>query len=43
MSEVLYLLSVLVTIGAYVAGGWLLWQGVELAYWVYCKATGKDY
>ena len=43
MSEVLCLGSVLLAIGAYAFAGWLLWQGVELVYWVYCKATGKDY
>jgi hypothetical protein len=43
MSELIYLLMILLTISAYAVGGWLLWQGVELAYWLYCKATGKDY
>jgi hypothetical protein len=43
MSELAYLGSVLLAIGAYAVAGWLLWQGVELVYWLYCKATGKDY
>jgi hypothetical protein len=43
MSDVLYLGSVLFTLTAYAVGVWALWQGVELAYWIYCKATGKDY
>lgn len=43
MSELAYLGSVLLAIGLYAVGGWLLWQGVELVYWIYCKFTGKDY
>ena len=43
VSEVLYLGSVLFAIGAYAFAGWLLWQGVEVGYWIYCKVTGKDY
>lgn len=43
MSEVLYFGSVMLALTAYVVGGWLLWQGVELVYWIYCKATGKTY
>ena len=43
MSELAYLGSVLLAIGAYAVAGWLLWQGVEVGYWIYCKVTGKDY
>ena len=43
MSEVLYLGSVLFAIGAYAFAGWLLWKGVEVGYWIYCKVTGKNY
>jgi fucose permease len=43
MSELAYFGSVLLAIGAYAVGGWLLWQAVEGVYWVYCKMTGKDY
>jgi hypothetical protein len=43
MSEIFYFLSVMLTLAAYVVGGWILWQGVELAYWIYCKATGRTY
>jgi hypothetical protein len=43
MSELIYLLSILVTLGAYAAGVWILWQGVELGYWIFCKITGRDH
>jgi hypothetical protein len=43
MSELLYLGSVLFTLTVYGFGVWALWQGVELVYWIYCKATGKTY
>lgn len=43
MSAGLYFLSVMLTLAAYAVGGWILWQGVELAYWIYCKATGRTY
>ena len=43
MSELAYLGSVLLAIGAYAFIGWALWQVVEGVYWVYCKITGKDY
>jgi hypothetical protein len=38
-----YLLSVLLTLAAYGVGFWLLLQTVEGAYWIYCKARGRDY
>lgn len=43
MSELMYLLMGLLTVAAYIVGGWLLWQAVEGVYWVYCKVKGKDY
>jgi len=43
MSELAYLGSVLLALSAYAVAGWLLWQGVELGYWIYCKFTGKIY
>jgi hypothetical protein len=43
MSELIYLLMGLLTVAAYIVGGWLLWQAVEGAYWIYCKVKGKDY
>lgn len=44
MSEDLgYILSVLLTLAAYGVGFWVVWQGVELAYRLYCKLTGRDY
>jgi hypothetical protein len=43
MSELLYLLSVLLCLTAYAVAGFLLWQGVELAYWIFCKITRREY
>jgi len=43
MSELTYLLSVFAFfIGTGVLAG-ALWLGIEGAYWLYCKATGRDY
>jgi len=43
MSELIYLLMALLTLAAYAGGIWLVWQGVELVYYVYCKVIGRDY
>jgi hypothetical protein len=43
MSELLYLLSVLLSLAAYAVAGVALWAGVEGIYWVYCKAKGIKY
>lgn len=43
MSEVLYLLSILLVLTAYAFGIWALWQVVEGVYWVYCKVTNRTY
>jgi hypothetical protein len=43
MSELAYLGSILLTLGAYAVAGWALWQLIEGGFWVYCKITGKEY
>lgn len=43
MSELAYLGSILLAVGAWAVAGWALWQVVEGAYWVYCKLTGREY
>lgn len=43
ISELAYLLSVLLSLAAYAAAVAVLWVSVECVYWVYCKATGKKY
>jgi hypothetical protein len=43
MSELAYLLSVLLGLAAYAVAGLALWAGVEGVYWIWCKVTGRDY
>jgi hypothetical protein len=43
VSELLYLGSVLLALAAYAVAGVALWLAVEGGYWIYCKATGRDY
>ena len=43
MSELAYLLSVLLALAAYAVAGLALWLGVEGGYWLWCKVTGRDY
>jgi hypothetical protein len=43
MSELAYLLSVIVGLGSIVAGAVLLWVAVEGVYFLYCKARGIKY
>jgi len=43
MSELAYLGSILLALGAYAVAGWALWQLIEGGFWVYCKITGKEY
>jgi hypothetical protein len=43
MSELLYLLSVLLSLAAYAVAGVALWVAIEAGYWVYCKAKGIKY
>ncbi len=43
MSELAYLLSVLLALAAYAVAGVLLWAAVEGGYWLWCKVTGREY
>jgi hypothetical protein len=43
MSEIAYLLSVLLSLAAYAAAVVVLWGAVEGAYYLFCKATGREY
>jgi len=43
MSELAYLLAVLLTLAAYVMAGVGLWAAVEGVYWLFCKVTGRKY
>lgn len=43
MSEVFYLAGIFGVLAAYGVGFWLVWQVIEGAYWLYCKATGREY
>ena len=43
MSELAYLLSVLLALAAYAVAGVLLWAAVEGVYYLWCKITGRDY
>ena len=43
MSELTYLLSVLLGLAAYAVAGVALWAAVESVYYLYCKATGREY
>lgn len=43
MSELLYLLSVLTALGLYAVAGLALWGAVEGVYYIFCKATGREY
>jgi hypothetical protein len=43
MSELAYLLSVLLALAAYAAAGVALWIVVEGGYYLFCKITGRDY
>ena len=43
MSEVAYLLSVLLALAAYAVAGVALWGAVEGGYWLWCRVTGRDY
>ena len=43
MSELIYLLSVLLGLAAYAVAGLALWAAVEGSYWLYCKAKGIEY
>ncbi len=43
MSELGYLLSVLLALAAYAVAGVALWAAVEGVHYLWCKATGRDY
>jgi len=43
MSELAYLLSVLLALAAYAVAGLALWGAVEGGYYLFCKITGRDY
>jgi len=43
MSDLIYLAMVLLTLAAYAVAGYLLWQVVELGYWIFCKITRREY
>jgi len=43
MDSLAYLLSVLLSLAGWIALTWIAWQGIELAYRVFCKATGREY
>jgi hypothetical protein len=43
MDSLMYLLSVLVGLGSTVAGVMILWAAVEGVYFIFCKATGREY
>lgn len=43
MSEVAYLLSVLLALAAYAVAGVALWGAVEGVYRIYCKVRGIKY
>ena len=43
MNELIYLLTVLLSLAAWAGLTWIAWQGVELIYWIFCKVTGREY
>jgi hypothetical protein len=43
MSELAYLLSVLIGLGSLIAGAVLLWAAVEGVYFIYCRVSGREY
>jgi hypothetical protein len=43
MSELIYLGSILLSFALLIVGALALWGVVEGGYWVYCKATGREY
>ena len=43
MDSLAYFLSVLAGLGSLIAGAVLLWAAVEGAYFIFCKATGREY
>ena len=43
MSELAYLLSVLLSLAALAAAAVALWAAIEGAYFIYCKVRGREY
>jgi hypothetical protein len=43
ISELAYLLSVLLSLAAYAAAVVALWAAIEGVHYIYCKATGRKY
>lgn len=43
MSELTYLLSVLLALAAYAVAGLALWGAVEGVHYIFCKVTGRKY
>lgn len=43
MNELMYLLSTLLGVAAYIVAGVALWAAVEAGYFIYCKLRGIKY
>ncbi len=43
MKDLAYIFSIFGALALYAVAGLLIWQVIEGAYWIYCKATGRDY
>jgi nitrogen fixation-related uncharacterized protein len=43
MSELTYLLSVLLSLVAYAVAGLALWGAVEAVHYVWCRVSGREY
>ncbi len=43
MSDLAYIGGIFLALGLYAVGGFIIWQVIEGAYWLYCKATGREY
>lgn len=43
MSELIYLGSIFLSFAVYIVGALALWTVIEGVYWVYCKATKREY
>jgi hypothetical protein len=43
MSELIYLLSVLLGLAAYAVAAVAIWGAVEGVYFIYCRLTGREY
>ena len=43
MSELAYLLSVLLSLAAYAVAAVALWGVIEGIHYIWCKATGREY